>query len=282
MKNLSLILLFSSTAIFSQIGIGTTSPQEVLHVDGQKNNTATLSSTETSDDIVITSEGSVGIGTIAPDNSSLIDFGATNRGVYVPKVALSSTIDLSLSPAEGLLVFNTQDSGTDPLDVKKDTFYYFNGLSWEELISEDNLPAPYEKPVVVKKIQTVGDLSTPITIVNGPMEFILSRDPADASKLYCAMRPSSPYVNDIEFSRATWNQLGKPNKGGFITSSTFTSSDWTTYQDLGTIGNDGAGHISYVAINSGTTEPYFYVLFFQRVGDANVAGSLKSLIINRY
>lgn len=58
-------LLFSSL-VFSQnggVGIGTNSPQQVLHIDAAKNNTT---GTNVSDDVVITSQGYMGVGTITP------------------------------------------------------------------------------------------------------------------------------------------------------------------------------------------------------------------------
>ena len=52
---------------FGQVGIGTTSPQGILHIDAAKN-TVTTGSTPSnfSDDVIVTPAGNVGIGTLTP------------------------------------------------------------------------------------------------------------------------------------------------------------------------------------------------------------------------
>lgn len=51
----------------------------------------------------------VGIGTITPDPSARLDINANNKGLLIPKVALTSLTDVTTvaTPANGLLVFNT-------------------------------------------------------------------------------------------------------------------------------------------------------------------------------
>ncbi len=276
------IFLLISCSVLGQVGINTANPQDILHIDGQSNNpdTGTPNSTQSSDDVLITSSGSLGISTAAPHASAAIDFGATNRGVLIPKVALTSINDITTitDPEEGLLIFNTQNSGTGGTQVKENLFYYFNGSFWEELVTEDNLPEENEKPVEIKKIQTTGDLSTPLTIVNGPLEFELASDNASA---VFAIRPVGAYTNDISISKSTWSGIGL-GKGGNKTTHTFNATNWTSFRNLGNISNEGVGQIIYLGINSGVTEPIFYMLFFQRIGDANQEGTLKTLIIKRY
>ncbi|MBB4805513.1 hypothetical protein HNP38_000785 [Chryseobacterium defluvii] len=64
---LLLVFLVSFTAN-SQIGINTTNPQAILHIDGAKDNPATgaPSAIQQSNDLAVTSAGRVGIGTIIP------------------------------------------------------------------------------------------------------------------------------------------------------------------------------------------------------------------------
>lgn len=63
----SATLLLSSLA-FSQVGINTENPQATFHVDGLKDNPTTGTPTETEqlNDVVITENGQIGVGTIAP------------------------------------------------------------------------------------------------------------------------------------------------------------------------------------------------------------------------
>lgn len=50
-----------------------------------------------------------GFGTSAPDKSAVIDMTATNKGLLVPRIALTSTTDVTTipTPADALTVFNT-------------------------------------------------------------------------------------------------------------------------------------------------------------------------------
>jgi hypothetical protein len=50
--------------------------------------------------------GQVGIGTTTPDNSSALDISSTNKGLLVPRLTTSER-DLIVSPAAGLMIFNT-------------------------------------------------------------------------------------------------------------------------------------------------------------------------------
>jgi len=61
------VVVFSFSA-FSQVGINTTNPQTILHVDGSKDNptTGAPSITQQANDMVVTSAGRVGIGTTTP------------------------------------------------------------------------------------------------------------------------------------------------------------------------------------------------------------------------
>lgn len=66
-----LVPLLLSTFAFAQngkVGIGTTSPQQVLHIDAKKDTPVGSTTTNVSDDVVVTSQGYMGIGTTIPSN----------------------------------------------------------------------------------------------------------------------------------------------------------------------------------------------------------------------
>ena len=68
----------------------------------------------------------VGVHTDFPDNSSAMDIVATDRGLLIPRVTLSSTLTSPspvTSPAVGLMVFNS--GSNQPIG-----FYYWNGTTW--------------------------------------------------------------------------------------------------------------------------------------------------------
>ncbi|MFZ1703325.1 MAG: tail fiber domain-containing protein [Saprospiraceae bacterium] len=66
----------------------------------------------------------VGIGTLTPDASAILDIESTDKGVLIPRV---DTTDVT-SPSTGLLVYQTLDN----------VFYFYNGTKWTE-VGTDNL-----------------------------------------------------------------------------------------------------------------------------------------------
>lgn len=79
--------------------------------------------------------GSVGIGsTTTPNASAQLDVNATNKGFLPPRVALTSTSDVSTiaSPATGLLVYNTASAGSGATAVTSG-YYYYDGSSWQRI-----------------------------------------------------------------------------------------------------------------------------------------------------
>lgn len=74
-----------------------------------------------------TAYAQVGIGTTAPNASSMLDISSTNSGLLIPRVALTSVSDVTTiaSPVTSLLVYN---SGFSP-----NGYYYFNGTIWVQL-----------------------------------------------------------------------------------------------------------------------------------------------------
>ncbi|GEM_PF-1226787 len=84
-------------------------------------------------DFVAKDNGSVGIGTSNPNSSALLDLSATNKGILVPRVALTSINDQTTipSPATGLMVYNT---GAGALSYKG--FVFWNGTEWRSVSNE--------------------------------------------------------------------------------------------------------------------------------------------------
>jgi|GEM_PF-1309271 len=81
------------------------------------------------DDINIDASGSLGINTNAPDGSAAIDMGRNDQGLLVNRVALTdaSVAAPITNPADGLLVFNTNENLTPRgylEDVRKGFYYW--------------------------------------------------------------------------------------------------------------------------------------------------------------
>jgi len=79
-----------------------------------------------------TAYSQIGINTKIPANGALLDITSSNKGLLLPRVALTSTSDVTtITPSAtiGLLVYNTVTSGALPFQVTPG-FYYWNGSQW--------------------------------------------------------------------------------------------------------------------------------------------------------
>ncbi|NLL29328.1 MAG: hypothetical protein GX259_11115 [Bacteroidales bacterium] len=83
----------------------------------------------------VKAQDNVGIGTTSPHATAALDITATNKGLLIPRVALSSTTlinPITTTPATGLLVYNTATAGAAPNNVVPG-FYYWNGTKWVQV-----------------------------------------------------------------------------------------------------------------------------------------------------
>lgn len=67
-KSLLPLFLFTVSAISAQVGINTSNPQNTFHIDAGRDNPSngTPSTSQQNNDVIVTSTGAVGIGTISP------------------------------------------------------------------------------------------------------------------------------------------------------------------------------------------------------------------------
>ena len=79
-----------------------------------------------------------GIGTTTPNASAKLEVASSTMGFLPPRIALTGTNDnttiknaagTSITPATGLLIYNTATTTTDPYKVVPG-YYYYNGTSW--------------------------------------------------------------------------------------------------------------------------------------------------------
>lgn len=163
--------------------------------------------------IVTISFAQVGINTNTPDTSSILDINASNKGVLVPRVALTGNIDKTTiaNPATGLLVFNT-NNGTNntPLittdDVQANSFYYWDGTKWSPMVSNKDFTQNLNQAAVPR------------------LEAMINFSPQPAGKT------TSPFLsNDLNAANANIRQIMydqktyDPNNSFNITNSTFTA-----------------------------------------------------------
>lgn len=78
MKRIYFVILYSAVAVYftyGQVGINTKSPRGIFHIDAQGDtpDIGSPSIAQMSNDIIVTIDGQVGIGTITPDSNSKLD-----------------------------------------------------------------------------------------------------------------------------------------------------------------------------------------------------------------
>ena len=83
-----------------------------------------------------------GIGTSSPNSSARLEVAATDRGFLPPRIALTAANSASpvISPANGLLIFNTASSGSTTNRVTPGYYFWDGGNSrWQRLASDVNI-----------------------------------------------------------------------------------------------------------------------------------------------
>ena len=138
-----------SIATQGQIGINTTHPQGVFHIDGLKDNATTPSETQQSNDFVVLKDGKTGIGITAPKASLHIKARnptgnlATPEGVLIPKMdiarlnQMSTNADLQVGNLVYVDVTNTDVRNQYTNYVVFPGFYYWNGNYWSKMLTFD-------------------------------------------------------------------------------------------------------------------------------------------------
>lgn len=151
-KIILLIAGFAFVSMYSQVGINTSNPQGIFHVDGAKDNAATGTPTllQQANDFVVTSTGNVGIGTTTPNASAILDINVdglasgNKKGLLGPKVALTSQTDQVTipSPATGLLVYNLGTGG-----LVYTGYVFWSGTEWRIFSNGSLAPGKVESIV---------------------------------------------------------------------------------------------------------------------------------------
>lgn len=86
--------------------------------------------------IVTKDSGNVGIGTISPNDNAQLEISSTNKGLLLPRVALSATNNASPLSAHvmGMVVYNTATASSGSTAVTPG-FYSNDGTKWGRMIT---------------------------------------------------------------------------------------------------------------------------------------------------
>jgi len=112
------------------------------------NNNNIVDAAEQSDAMVVLKNGSTGIGASNPEG--ILDVSSSNKGILIPRIALTSAIvQAPVSNPQGgnvstsTLIYNTATNGVSPNNVYPG-FYYWNGTKWIRFdVNGENNPKYY-------------------------------------------------------------------------------------------------------------------------------------------
>jgi hypothetical protein len=174
---------------------------------------------------------SVGIGTSTPDTSAALDITSTNKGLLVPRVALTSSTDATTisSPATGLIIYNTASAGSAPFNVSPG-LYINNGTaavpSWAGVQTYNDVSGNKSD-----KLRYLGSADINKTVViDDFLEFRISQS---GTTYTFAMRLTKNPGTNITYR---YTRIGYSTSAnfGFNSSFTFTSANYNTWQAVDT------------------------------------------------
>lgn len=83
-----------------------------------------------------------GIGTAQPNQSAQLDITSSDKGVLIPRIALSSAtqqLQTTVANETSLLIYNT---ATVALEGLTPGYYYWDAAKWNRIVKDDEIPAP--------------------------------------------------------------------------------------------------------------------------------------------
>jgi len=164
----------------------------------------------------------VGVGTLTPDPSAMLDLTATDKGMLAPRMTSAQRIAIS-SPANGLLVF----------DITENAFYFYNSSAWTKMDSKSRSKH--------KIISSAADLSDELA-AGGGSKYLLSSDTLYEINGMVTLAQSidlnNAYIAGIDTNEDTLTKSGGTmfvgTAGGSIKNVTLTATGGTVFNLSGT------------------------------------------------
>lgn len=169
-------------------------------------------------------QGGVGIGTTNPDPSAALDITAANKGIQLPLVALTSTLDITTvaNPKTGFIVYNTAAAGTGNTSVTKG-LYAYNGTVWEKMWSKQEVKTKVAKIPFITPVFAASNIAASGSIAGGTITNLtfntLDKDfPAGAQggPAYTGYRVQTAGGYVISFNVDLRNVSGDTNGGAMV------------------------------------------------------------------
>lgn len=281
---ISLITILGVIKITAQIGIYTQNPQAAFHIDGAKDNVSVGVPTagQQANDVAVTSNGSVGIGTSTPDASAALEIRSVNQGMLPPRVTLiSETDNLTITnPATGLTVFHLGTTGSNAMEAG----LYSNvgtpaSPKWSKGTQNNNTTegskiyksvyrgrneSPYTKPnLVVPEM----NLMFRFAVVDNVMRF--------------QVRMIDPPTQAVTWVRLLghWQGVDEPHHYSYAVSLSFNSSNYSTWTNFAGNWSDEWGYYYLIytdEVRTGANNPYDHAMNLYGIDSYGYYGSLTN------
>ncbi|MGE3825960.1 MAG: hypothetical protein AB7G44_17185, partial [Bacteroidia bacterium] len=205
---------------------------------------------------------------VAPDASAMFDVSATDKGMLIPRVALTSTAASApiTSPLTSLLVYNTAAVA----DVTPG-YYYWNGTAWTRLLNgATNLSGSGTTNYLARWTPNGNTLGIGVTTDNGTNVGIGSVSPTQKLTVAGNINKSGSWIagdavwgaNTFEIHNNSWDGVSNGNYGGITGGHGYY---YGGLQSGGGGGNEAAAGEFYVSgksmlmgnVGVGTTGPNF-------------------------
>jgi hypothetical protein len=228
----------------------------------------------------------VGVGTTSPLASSALDVTATNKGLLVPRVALTGSTDTATItlPATSLLVYNTATAGTSPNNVTPG-YYYYTGTQWERLTNGGaNSVGAFTSATANGATITGGALQlAPASLTTGGI-VTTGAQTFDGTKTFSV----DAIVNGLTVGKGPGNGTNNVSNTAIGIEALSGITDWTGYPadynmaNTGAIDNVAVGNQVLKRTTTGTANTGVgkEALTYNTTGDENTALGMIALLSN--
>ncbi len=116
----------------------------------------------------------VGIGTSSPNSSAILDLASSNKGFLMPRLNLIGRDDTTTitSPANGLMVVNMMASGTGTNTVSGNSVYFWQNSLWQKFTTLTEITVLKQtSQYVVRSVETQAFTASQLTSINSDENF---------------------------------------------------------------------------------------------------------------
>ncbi|EHQ41211.1 hypothetical protein [Myroides odoratus] len=196
---------------------------------------------------VIHAQDNIGIGTVAPHQSAILDINATDKGVLFPRIALNKQTILAggVNPI-GVVVFNNGAG-----EVSKKGVYFWNGNNWELLALDSDVTIEIDN--IYQKIEQI---KPPVLIIGNTPVF--ANEVLDNRQVYIGkfeIEVSRPNATTLTYNTTIKQPLAVTNFDQVIDAKIYDSTGTLVLQQIADITTNGGLSFYFGTKNMYTTLP---------------------------